>query len=169
VRISKEPAPSPNTDEGKKVKFVDINSPKPRRKRKPKASPLDNYEPYQKLRHMILNGKFLPFQEAGVLLDQKDAAALDEKHPWRTVAERLRKLVKELGLESEYEIKKYETDTAGLWIVMVRYTPPLPGSQPKTQGRRATAPLPAHIAESKRQVEEYKKGKTPKERHTTPA
>jgi hypothetical protein len=105
------------------VKYLDTGI--PRRKRKPKETPLEGYEPYQKLRLMVMNGKMKPFQEVGILLDQSDAKQLDMKWPWRTVADRLRRTVRELGQESEYQIVKYETDTPGVWFVKVRYEPPV--------------------------------------------
>jgi hypothetical protein len=97
----------------------------PRRKRKPKSTPLDSYEPYLKLRSLILNGKMRPFQQVGILFDREDSDKLEMKWPWRTVAERIRNLVKELGLESDYKIVKYETDTPGVWFVRVDYVPPV--------------------------------------------
>jgi hypothetical protein len=99
------------------MKYIENDIPK--RKSKPKQTPLDGYEPYQKLRLMILNGRLKPMEQVGILLDSEDSRKLKMKHPWRTVADHLRRIVRDLGLQAEYNIVKYETDTSGAWFVRV--------------------------------------------------
>jgi hypothetical protein len=70
------------------MKLLDTNIPD--RKRKPKSTPLDDFEPYIKLKAIILNGKMLPDQQIGILFDKADCKTLGMKAPWRTVSERLR-------------------------------------------------------------------------------
>jgi hypothetical protein len=49
------------------MRFID--SQMPRRKRKPKPTPLDEFEPFLVLKSVILNGKMRPSQEVGLLFD----------------------------------------------------------------------------------------------------
>ncbi len=95
----------------------------PTRKRKPKETPLDDFEPYTKLRAIMLNRKMAPQQQLGILLDKNDCKVLHMKAPWRTIADRLRKLLSDAGLEKDYEVIRYETSSPGQWFVRVTYSP----------------------------------------------
>jgi hypothetical protein len=95
----------------------------PQRKRKPRETPLDHFEPYTKLKAIILNGKMEPNQQIGILFEPSDCRTLGMKAPWRTMADRLRKLLEETGLSKDYDVIKYETQTPGWWFVRVTYTP----------------------------------------------
>lgn len=101
----------------------------PKRKSKPKPNPLDREDAYLRLKASIANGKMKPLEVTGIMIDQKDGARLGLKFPARTATDQLRRFVKALGLEAEYHIVKYETDTPGLWAVTVTYEPPARHSQ----------------------------------------
>jgi len=103
------------------MKLLDTNLPE--RKRKPKETPLDDFEPYLKLKAIILNQKMEPEQQIGILFDKADCKELGMKSPWRTVSDRLRKLLQESGLDKDYEVIKYETSNPGQWFVRVTYKP----------------------------------------------
>ena len=92
----------------------------PKRKPKPKPSFLEDCEEFRKLKAVILNGNLAPATEAGLYFDQKDVDVLQVKFPWRMAVDRLRKLVKSMGLESQYQVRKYETDIPGQWFVGVK-------------------------------------------------
>lgn len=114
------------------MKLVTNPSEIPSPKHKTKSTPLDDHEPYLQLRHMILEGRLKPLQQVGIFFGPDDQKKLDMKWPWRTAADRLRKFVREIGAQADYQIKKYETDTPGLWFVRVTYDPPrVTGNVPK--------------------------------------
>ena len=101
------------------------DGPLPQRKRKPKPDPLIDFEPYLALRAAVLNGKFRPMEEKGIFVRPQDAAKLGLRWPWRVVADRLRHAIKAAGLDGDFHVIKYETDTPGVWFVKVRYEPPM--------------------------------------------
>ena len=95
----------------------------PARKRKPKETPLDDFEPYTKLRAIILNRRMAPQQQIGILLDKNDCKVLHMKAPWRTIAERLRKLLSDAGMERDYDVVRYKIPDTGQQFVRVTYVP----------------------------------------------
>lgn len=119
------------------MKLVTLTSDIPRAKRKRKVTPLDKHEAYLQLRHMILEGRMKPYQQIGLFLGPEDQKSLDMKWPWRTAADRLRALVREIGAEADYHIKKFETDTPGVWFVRVTYNPPEAATTPRKTRKRA--------------------------------
>lgn len=96
----------------------------PKRKSKPKPNPLERMDDYVKLRALIANGKMKPQEIAGLIIDASDGMKLHLKYPARTATDQLRRFIKELGLEADYHVLKYETDTPGTWAVTVLYEPP---------------------------------------------
>ena len=92
----------------------------PLRKARPKPSPLDRLDAYVQLKALISHSKIKPHEEVGIFIDDADAKRLGLKYPARTAADGLRRFVKDLGLESEYQIVKYETRDPGVWSVNVR-------------------------------------------------
>jgi len=97
--------------------------PPPRRKGKPKPNVLDKHEAYVTIKNLIMQGKMTPYQQIGLFFGPDDCVSLGLKWPWRTAADRLRRLIRTLRLESEYRIAKYETDTPGVWFVRVTRQP----------------------------------------------
>lgn len=100
-------------------------SPAPQRKRKNITSELDKHEEYQKLRAVILSGRMRQGEQAGILMGPDDAEQLGYKWPWRTATDSLRRLIKSIGLESDYTVVKYETDVKSVWFIRVTYNPPM--------------------------------------------
>lgn len=117
------------------MKLVTTPQEMPSRKAKTKHNPLEDSEPYLALRRMILDGKLKPLQQMGIFFGPEDQKTLGMKWPWRTAADRLRKMLRENHLESDYEILKYETDQKGVWFVRVTHTPP----EVSTKARRRRA------------------------------
>lgn len=103
----------------------------PKRKARPKPNPLDKLEVYIQLKTLISHNKIRPSEEYGITIDPADSKKLGLKYPARTAADGLRRFVRELGLQSEYQIVKYETRDPGTWYVCVRNVTPLPSSPPK--------------------------------------
>lgn len=117
-------------------------TPAPARKRKNIVSELDKHEEYQKLRQYVLAGKMRQGEQAGIFLGPDDVKSLGYKWPERTVTDSLRKLIKSMGLEADYTVVKYMTDTDGIWFVKVTYNPPFvktahPHAEQPAQPKRA--------------------------------
>ena len=107
--------------------------PVPRRKRKDVSSALDQHEEYLALRGAILGGRMRPQQAAILKVGPDDIKKIGFKWPWRAIVDNLRRLIKSMNLESDFEVKKYETDTPGVWAVVVTYTPPMTSVQPHAE------------------------------------
>jgi hypothetical protein len=107
------------------LKLVDVTGKPPKRKGKPKPNPIDNMDAFLQLKSIILNDKMNPQQELALFFGPQEVKELNQKFPWRVAVDRLRRLIKSVGLESEYRIRKYETDTRGVWAVLVQRTPPM--------------------------------------------
>src|SRR5262245_56100368 len=97
----------------------------PRRKTKTKPNPFEHYPEYLALVSGIANNKMKPQETWGMYLDAEDAAKLGMKHPWRALTESLMRFVRDRGLEADYRIVKYATNTPGQWFVSVTYEPPI--------------------------------------------
>lgn len=118
--------------------WMSDSKPAPQRKRKNVVSALESYEEYLKLKHVVLSGRMKQMQSAIITLGPDDCKRLGYKWPWRTAADSLRRLVKSMGLERDYVIHKYESDTPGVWCVMVTYDPP-PAAAPHAEAPRQSA------------------------------
>ena len=124
VYDARQPATNYRHQERVTMKLITNPNEIPGRKHKTKPNPLENHEAYLQLRRMILDGKLRPQQSVGIFVGPEDQKLLDMKWPWRTIADRLRRTLKEAHLEADYEVVKYETDNKGTWFVRVTYTPP---------------------------------------------
>jgi len=63
-----------------------------------------------------------------------------DARPWRAAVDSLRRYVKSMGLETDYTVSKYETDTPGVWAIRVRYEPPIvKGAVPHAEVTRGEA------------------------------
>lgn len=111
--------------------------PAPARKGRPRANPIETFEPYLALRAYVLSGKMKPMEEVGLFIRPADvekmqnlyngrgrAAGRPLLYPARVIADQLRRALRAAHLESDYTVVKYETDTPGVWFVKVRYEPP---------------------------------------------
>ncbi len=105
--------------------------PAPERKRKQITSALEAHEEYLKLKGAIIGGRMRAMQSALITMGPEDAKALGYKWPWRTAVDSLRRLVKSMGLEADYTIRKYETATPGVWCIMATYEPPMAKAAPQ--------------------------------------
>jgi hypothetical protein len=76
-------------------------------------------------------------QSAIITMGPDDAKKLGYKWPWRTVVDSLRRMVKSMNLEADYNIRKYETATPGVWAIVATYEPPVVKATPH---QVATAP-----------------------------
>jgi hypothetical protein len=115
-----------------------LNGPSPKRKGKPKPNVLDKHEDYVTIKNLIMQGKMLPYQQIGLFFGPDDCRMLGLKWPWRTAADRLRRLIRVLRLDGEYRVAKYETDTPGVWFVRVTRQPQ-ETTQKKGGGRKAAS------------------------------
>jgi hypothetical protein len=106
------------------MKLVDTTNNTPKRKPKPKPNQLDYAQPFLELKSLILNNKIGPFEEKSMMFDPADAKQLEMKAPWRVAADKIKKLVRSINMESEYYIRKYET-SPGSWALIVRRVPPM--------------------------------------------
>jgi hypothetical protein len=106
------------------MKLVDTTNNTPKRKPKPKPNQLDYAQPFLELKSLILNNKIGPFEEKSMMFDPADAKQLEMKAPWRVAADKIKKLVRSINMESEYYIRKYET-APGSWVLLVRRVPPM--------------------------------------------
>ena len=105
--------------------IADEKNPAPKRKRKLVVNALEQHEEYLQMKKIILSGLMRPMQSAVITMGPEDIKALHFKWPWRTAVDQLRRLVRSLGISTEYSIKKYQTTTPGVWAVQVTYEPPL--------------------------------------------
>lgn len=99
--------------------------PAPERKRKQITSALEEHEEYLKIKSVILGGRMRPMQSAIITMGPDDAKKLGYKWPWRTTVDSLRRLVKSMGLEKDFSIRKYETSNSGTWAIVATYEPPM--------------------------------------------
>lgn len=93
-------------------------------KSKPKTSPLDADVEYQKMCNVITNNTLKPMQYAGVFIDQAvDGKRFGVKNPARMVRDHLRRFLKGLKLEADYQVICRQTNQPGVWSVGVLYEP----------------------------------------------
>jgi hypothetical protein len=118
--------------------------PAPSRKRKNVTNELDKHTEYQQLKAVLLNGRLRPHEMAYITMGPDDAKTLGYKWPWRAATDQLRRLIKQMRLEKDYRVVKYQTDASGVWCVRLSYEPPaaVSGSyedaaEPSRRGRRA--------------------------------
>lgn len=96
----------------------------PKWRGKPKVSPLDSDVEFQKLCSVITNNTLKPMQYAGVFVNESnDAKRLGTKNPARLVRDHLRRFLKELKLEADYQIIARQTAEPGVWAVGVILEP----------------------------------------------
>lgn len=78
-------------------------------------------------RAMILSGKMRPQEQIAfkILPELKKVTGIDQ--PWRVARERLRKMLKESGLASDYRVYMYipEPDQPDYRVIVVTYEPPV--------------------------------------------
>jgi hypothetical protein len=94
-----------------------------KRKGKPKPNVLEEHDEYLTVTNMIRQNKMKPGQQVGISFGPDDMRLLEQKWPWRTAADRLKKLLKQLHLQADYRVVKYETDMPGIWYVKVTRQP----------------------------------------------
>lgn len=105
--------------------WMNTQAPAPTRKRKQITNALEEHAEYSQLKAVITHGRMKPFQEAYITMGPDDASKVGYKWPWRSAVDSLRRYVKSMGLQTDYTVTKYETDTPGVWAVRVRYEPPM--------------------------------------------
>src|SRR4051812_776590 len=103
------------------MQLIRSNDSIPRRKRKVRRTPFDKFEPFRQLTALMLSGELRPGQQVGIVIDENDAKTLDMKEPWRIAVLRLKRLLRDAGLEDDYHVVKFETDTPGKWFVKVTH------------------------------------------------
>lgn len=114
--------------------------PVPERKRKLVTNALEEHEEYLKMKNVILSGRMKPLQTAVIKMGPTDAEKLGYKWPWRTAVDSLRRLVKSMGMEADYTIRKYETSTPGVWAILATYEPPIAATGRPEATQHAAAP-----------------------------
>lgn len=103
--------------------------PAPARKRKQVTNELDRHDEYLQLKAVLMHGRLKPHETAYILMGPDDAKALGYKWPWRSATDSLRRLIRSMGLERDYRVVKYETDTPGTWCIRLSYEPPMSKTQ----------------------------------------
>ena len=116
--------------------WLSTDRPAPERKRKNVTNALESHEAYLKLKNMVLSGRMRPMQSAILTMGPDDAKALDYKWPWRSAVDSMRRLLKSMHMESEYVLRKWETNSPGIWAVQVTYEPPMTAAQPHAEPAR---------------------------------
>lgn len=99
--------------------------PVPERKRKQITNELEAHDEYLKIKNVILSGRMRPMQSAIITMGPEDVKKFGYKWPWRTAVDNLRRLVKSMGAETEFSVRKYETATPGVWAIVATYEPPM--------------------------------------------
>lgn len=120
---------------------LSTDKPAPARKRKEVTSALESHEEYMKLKNVVLSGRMRPMQSAWISMGPEDAKQIGYKWPHRTATDGIRRMIKSMGLESGYEVRKYESGAPGVWVVMVTYTPPMTSAQPRAEMPAQRKPL----------------------------
>lgn len=105
--------------------WISDSKPAPERKRKQITSALEAHDEYLKMKNVILSGRMKPLQSAVITMGPDDAKKLGYKWPWRTAVDSLRRLIRSMGLETDYTLRKYETQTSGVWAIVATYEPPM--------------------------------------------
>jgi hypothetical protein len=100
------------------------NDPPPRRLRETE-DPLEGFEAYIKLRAAVAHASVKPFETVGLYIFPEDAKKLGMKDPHRAVYERVRKMIKDMGLESEYRVFKQVAPPPAGWYVGVENIAPV--------------------------------------------
>lgn len=106
------------------LRIIGPKDPTPRRKIKTKPSVFDGMEKYQNIKNQIMNGTMNESEYVELIVDP--AKATEEwkiSDPGRTIANRYRKLVKDLGESSSYRISHFENND-GTESIRVVYEPP---------------------------------------------
>jgi hypothetical protein len=111
---------------------------KPKRKGKPKRSPLDANEQYLLLRQHIAAGKLKPQEQAGMEITEADAKALGVKNARRLVKDHLTRFLKGSGLASDYWIISYLQENGNPYVGVV-FEPPMSASQKSKKSREAAS------------------------------
>lgn len=122
--------------------WMSSQAPPPVRKRKQITNALEEHTEYAQLKGVITHGRMRRNEEAYITMGPSDADQLGYKWPWRAAVDSLRRYVKSMGLETDYVVSKYETDTPGVWAIRVRYEPPMvkgavPHAEAPAAARRA--------------------------------
>lgn len=113
--------------------WLSTEKPVPLRKRKQVTSALEAHEEYLKMRAVIMSGRMRPQQSAIMVMGPNDAKELNYKWPWRTATESLKRLIRSMGLEVDYTVRKYQTSPPGMWAIQVTYEPPITNAQPHAE------------------------------------
>jgi hypothetical protein len=118
--------------------FSSKEQPVPRRKSKPKPNPWDRDADFTALKSAISSGRMKPLEQVWIYVDN---AAMQKKmglkFPARTATDSMRRFIRSLGLESDYYVRKDETNTPGQTMVVVTYAPPMAGMPKKLTSRVA--------------------------------
>jgi hypothetical protein len=116
---------------------VAIFSQIPRRKSKPKPNPWDQQPDYQALKAAVASGRMKPKEQKAMNID---AAAMGEKlglkDPVRAAGDSMRRWIRAMNLQHDYWSEKYETNTPGVYVLVVTYDPAMIASR---RDERATA------------------------------
>lgn len=118
--------------------WMSDSKPAPERKRKNVTSALEAHDEYLKIKNVILSGRMKPMQSAIITMGPEDVKQLGYKWPWRTAVDGLRRLIKSMGLEADYSVRKYECSTPGIWAIVATYEPPIASPRNAQQASQNT-------------------------------
>ena len=104
--------------------FSSLTAEVPKRKSKPKPNPWDRNEEFQALKAAIAGGRMKPMEQKFMHIHQaKMGERMGLKDPARAAADSMRRYIRALGVEADYWSEKYETQTPGVFALVVTYEP----------------------------------------------
>jgi hypothetical protein len=96
----------------------------PRRKSKPKPNPWDSQPDYQALKAAVASGRMKPSEQKAMMINAAEMGEkLGLKDPVRAAGDGMRRWIRSMNLQHDYWSEKYETNTAGLYTLVVTYDP----------------------------------------------
>ena len=114
--------------------FSSVTEQVPKRKSRgrPRPNPWDHEPDYQALKAAVASGRMKPKEQKGIHIE---AAVIGEKlglkDPVRAAADGMRRWIRAMGLSADYWSEKYETQTPGVYALVVTYDPPPPARAKK--------------------------------------
>lgn len=104
------------------------DGPPPKRAGKKHEDPMERVPEWHQFRALLLSGKMKPQEQVGfrITSEMKKATGVDQ--PWRVARGRLRNILKECGLTSDFRVQMFQPDPENnpdYHFIMVTYEPPI--------------------------------------------
>lgn len=103
------------------------DGPLPKRKGKKHADPMERVPEWHQFRAMLLSGKMKPQEQIAFKFLPELKKTTGVTQPWRIGRLRLKEMLKDAGLDSDYSLNMYipEPDQPDYRVLVVTYEPPL--------------------------------------------